>query len=63
MESRTLPGLRLDPNAAPVPFDDLFANGKPNAGAGIFAAGMQALKDQKDSLEILGINADAVIFY
>ena len=63
MECGALFGFGLNPDAAPMPLDDLFANGKPDAGAGIFAAGMQALKDKEDALEVLRLDADAIIVY
>ncbi len=63
MESGPLSEFRLHPDAAPVPLHDLFANGKPDAGAGIFAAGVQALEDEKNALEILRLNANAVVAY
>ena len=61
MERSALSGFRLDPDAAPMPLYNFFANGKPDAGAGVFAAGVQALKDKEDALEVLRLNADAVI--
>ena len=42
-------------------FDDLFANGQTDAGAGILCAVMQALEDRKDALLVLRGDADAVI--
>jgi hypothetical protein len=37
-----------------VTFDDLLAQRQPNACAGIFAASVQALKDEEDAFKILG---------
>ena len=61
MECGTLLRFRFYPNAASMPFYDLFANGKPNAGASVFAAGMQALKDKKNSFKVLRLNTNAII--
>ena len=63
MECGALPGFRLDPDAAPMPFYDLFTNGKSNACAGIIATGMQALEDEKDTFEVLRFDAYAIIAY
>jgi hypothetical protein len=44
-----------------VPFDDLPAYGKSDAGAGVIAAGVQALEDKENAFKILRINANAVV--
>src|SRR5208283_1042016 len=60
-KSRALARLRFDPNAPAVAFDDLFADGQPNAGAGILLAGVQALENLENPLGILRLDADAVV--
>jgi hypothetical protein len=40
---------------------DLLGDGEANAGAGVLMPIVQALKDQEDALEVLRLNADAVI--
>ncbi len=61
MEYGTLPRFRLDPDAPSMPIYDLLTNGKSDAGAGIFAAGVQALKNKEDALEVLRFDADTII--
>src|SRR5262249_36328806 len=51
----------LDPDPAAVVLDDPLAQCQSDARAGIFAARMQALEDQKDALEVLRIDADSVV--
>ena len=47
VEGRARAQLGLGPNAASVPFDDLFADSQANAGAGILTAVVQPLEDDK----------------
>src|SRR5208282_1091751 len=54
-------GFGLDPDGAAVPFGDSFADRQTDAGAGIMAAGMQALEDLENAVEILGVYADAIV--
>jgi hypothetical protein len=44
-----------------VPLDGLLADGQAGAGAGIFAPGVEALEDLEDFVEIVRIDADAVV--
>jgi hypothetical protein len=44
IKSRTLPGGRLDPHPAAVPFGDFFAQRQPDSGAGQFFAPVQPLR-------------------
>src|SRR4051794_26660848 len=53
--------LRLDPDAPAVALGDLFADGEADAGAGVFAHGMQALEQHENALEVLRLDADAVV--
>jgi hypothetical protein len=53
--------FRRDPDASAVPLYDLLGDGEADAGAGILMPVVQALKDQEDALEVLRLNADAVI--
>lgn len=41
--------------------DDLFADGKANAGSGVIPVSMQAFENLKDRFVILRVNANAVI--
>src|ERR1017187_8102088 len=59
-ERGSLAGLRFDPDAPAVLFDDPFTNGQPDAGTGnVFA--MQSLEDAEDAFAVLRIDADAVV--
>ncbi len=60
-ESRSLFGLRFDPHAATVALDDAFADREADTGARIFFTVMQALENDKNTLKIPGVNADAVV--
>ena len=61
VKSSALTGFGFDPNSAAVALDDFFAQSEADAGAGIFFAGVEALEDEKDALEIFGWNADTVV--
>src|SRR5579885_1919020 len=61
IKCRTLAGFRFDPDAAPVRLDDLLADGQPDAGAGVFFAGMQALEDLEDPLVVPRIDPDPIV--
>jgi len=60
-ESGPLGRLRIDPDAAAVPFHDLLAEGQADAGAGVLFPTVQALEDDENSLRILGVDANAVV--
>jgi hypothetical protein len=47
--------LRLDPDAAAVPVDDLLADREPDAGAGILRLVVQPLEHHEDAVGILGV--------
>ena len=42
-------------------FDDFLADGEADAGAGVMFAGMEALEDLKDAVEVLRGDADAIV--
>ena len=54
-------GLRLDPDAAAVPFDDFLADRQAGAGPFVFVALVQAAKDAEDLLMKRRVDADAVV--
>src|SRR6266511_2381108 len=55
------PPFGLDPDSSAVTLHDLLGDGEANAAAGIIMPIVQALKDQKDALEVLRLNANAII--
>src|ERR1700722_16956152 len=55
--------LGLDPDAAAMSFDNFFADGQTDAGAGKFFAFMQSLEHSKNSLEVLRIDPQAIVLY
>ena len=61
MERAANAQLRLDPDAPAMALDDLLADGKADAGARVLAHGMQPLKQHEDALEVLRLDADAVV--
>ncbi len=44
-----------------MPLNDLLADGQAYTGTLVIFAGVQALKDDKDALEILGVDANAIV--
>src|SRR5260370_949267 len=52
MKRRPFANLALQPQAPAVAFDDLFANGQPDACARIFTAAVEPLEELEDALEI-----------
>jgi hypothetical protein len=56
-----VPRRRFNPYALGVLLDDLLTDGQPNARSSVFVASMQALEHAEDPLEILRIDADAII--
>lgn len=46
-----------------VPFDDPAANSQPHAATLVFLAAVQSLEWLKDSIQVLLVKADSVIFY
>src|SRR5262249_28174488 len=51
----------FDPDVSAMPFDDLFANGQTDAGAGEIGLVMKALEDDKYFVKELRIDTDAVV--
>jgi len=56
-----LAGRGFYPNPSAVSFDNLFADRQSHPGAGVLCARVQALKDHEYSVEILGLDPDAII--
>src|SRR5215813_9125486 len=54
-------GLRFHPDAPAVALDDLLADRQADAGAGVLAAGVQALEHLEQPAGLARVNADAVI--
>src|SRR4051812_17732024 len=61
-KSRAVVRCGLRPDSPAVALNDSPADGKSEAGAGVFVF-MQAFEEPKDSFGILGLEPDAVIFY
>jgi len=57
-EGRALSQPGVDPDAAAVMFDDLFADGQANARSLVLIAGDQALEDAKGSVMVGRCDAD-----
>ena len=55
------PGLGLDPDAPAVALDDLLADRQADAGARVLVAAVQPLEDDEDPLDVLRLDADAVV--
>ena len=61
MESGAAVEARLEPELTTVSLDNLAAHSQADAGARVLFTSMQALKDPENSLEILRVDADAVV--
>src|SRR5918992_302554 len=61
MKARAHARSRLDPDASAVALDHLLADRKPNAGTRVFALVVQPLEHHEDALEVLRLDADAVV--
>ena len=61
MKNRPRTSLRSQPDASPMPFHDLFAQRQSNARALIPLSRVKALKNDKDALEELVLDSDAVV--
>src|SRR6267378_7242348 len=61
MERAAGAGLRADPDAPAVALGHLLADREPDAGSRVFAHRMQALEQHEDAVEVLRLDADAVI--
>jgi hypothetical protein len=59
---RSFPQLASRGDGTRVGLDDLAADGQPDACAGVFVPTVEDLKKVEDPVEILGINADPVVF-
>jgi len=46
-----------------VTFNDLSANRQANAGSLVFVTGMETLKDSKNAIRILLVEANAIVLY
>src|ERR1700728_282476 len=62
-EGGTGTGLRLDPDPAARPLDNLLADGEADAVARVFGASVQALKDYENIVGMLGSDSDPVVAY
>ena len=56
-----LAGLRFHPDSPAVAIHDSLADRQADARARVLRAGVQAFEDQKDAIQRLGGNADAVV--
>src|SRR3954449_11866882 len=54
-------GVRVQPDPAAVPLDDLLAHRQADAGPGELVLAVQTLEDHEDALAVLGLDADAVV--
>jgi len=62
MKCRPLVGVRFEPDFSTIPLDDSLANGKADAGAGVFSAlGMKTFEDGKDLRVKLRRDANAIV--
>ncbi len=61
VEGRAMAWLGFDPHSAAVQFHYFFTYGEPDSGARVFFACMQSLKNLKNALEVLLLDADAII--
>src|SRR5437660_11390764 len=60
-ERRALARLGLDPDPAAVALHDLLADREADPGPGIIVLAVQPLEDDEDAVEVLRIDADAVV--
>src|SRR5262245_11716046 len=63
MKSSALTRLGLRPDPSTVPLHDLLTDRQSDPGPWIFALAVQALKDDKDSIQIFRLDSDAVVPY
>ena len=61
MEHASPAWLRLHPNSAAMPLDDLLANRETHSRPVVLLPRVQALKNHEDPLEELPVDADAVV--
>ena len=61
IKSAAFSRFRLDPDSAPVPFDDLLADREPDARTRILFPMVQPLEDDKYLPEVLRSEPDAII--
>lgn len=62
-ECRSFSEGRLHPDRSPVPLDDFLAQSQTNAGPRILLPGVKPLKNLKNFVKMVRIDADAVITY
>src|SRR5687767_10887950 len=61
LECGPMARLRFYPNAAAMHVNNLFAQRKANAGAGVIRWGVKALNNHEDALVVLPGNANAIV--
>src|SRR5688572_10729748 len=61
MKARANARARLDPDASAVALDHLLADRQPDAGSRVLALVVQPLEHHEDALEVLRLDADAVV--
>src|ERR1044071_2564595 len=61
MELAALARGRRHPDRSAMALDDLLADREADAGAGVFPHRVQPLEDHEDALEVLRLDADAVV--
>src|SRR6187455_2924662 len=62
-EGASFPLVRFDANLSAVSLDDPLANRKSDSCSGSIVVGGQSLEQLKYSIEVFGINTDAIIFH
>src|SRR6267378_7567432 len=60
-EHRSLADFRFGPDASPMPVHDALNGRQPDAGAGVLACGMQALKRAEELVGIGHLEARSVV--
>src|SRR4051812_4160203 len=63
IEAASFSRCGFGPDPAPMQLDDLLAMRQTDAGAFVFAAGMQSLEDNKDPVQELPVNTNAVVLH
>lgn len=60
-ECRSLSGLRVNSNLAPVTFGDTPTEGQPGPNPGMFILTMETLKHLEDATLLIGIDANTFV--
>ncbi len=60
-EGGSLPGGASGRNGPTVALDDFAADGQPHTGTFVLASAMQPLEEREDAVQVLFIEADAVV--